>query len=118
MVFSNKGDFHVHSKMDNSQDNQEYFSQYPDPEQSGLSFPWLDQYQPVAAERFSARQQPIIHEGFVPQDDASSPKSGYGLRSRHKSSIMLAEEGLLTPHAVLEDSEEDPDFVETDNEAA
>lgn len=103
--------------MDNNKANHHDVSQYPDPEQSGLSFPWLDQYQPVPAENLSTRPQPIIHEGFVPQQNSIMATAGYGLRSHRRSSILLAEEGLLEPSAVLEDSEDDPEFVESDVEA-
>lgn len=103
--------------MDNDQGIQEDLSQYPDPEQSGLSFPWLDQYQPVAADSLSARPQPIVHVGFVPEQDEDVATTGYGLRGHRRSSILLAEEGILEPSAVLEDSEEDPEFVDSDLEA-
>lgn len=103
--------------MDNDQGVQDDLSQYPDPEQSGLSFPWLDRYQPVAADSLSARLQPIVHEGFVPEQDEDAAMAGYGLRSHRRSSILLAEEGLLEPSAVLEDSDEDPEFVDSDVEA-
>ena len=103
--------------MDNDQGNQDDLSQYPDPEKSGLSFPWLDQYQPVAAESLSARLQPIVHEGFIPEQDEDASTAGYGLRGHHRSSILLPEEGLLEPSAVLDDSDEDPEFVNSDVEA-
>lgn len=92
---------------------EEPVSQYPDPEQSGLTFPWLDQYQPVAAEQLSARLQPIVHEGYVPRENGSSSASTYHLRG-HPRPTMLAMEDDLHSNAVLEDSEEDPEFVETD----
>ncbi|KAF7510876.1 hypothetical protein GJ744_005706 [Endocarpon pusillum] len=103
--------------MDNDQDNQGDLSQYPDPEQSGLSFPWLDRYRPVAAESLSARPQHIVHEGFVPEQDEDATTAGYGLRVNRRSRILLPEEGLLEPSAVLEDSDEDPEFVDSDVEA-
>lgn len=103
--------------MDNDQSNQGDLSQYPDPEQSGLSFPWLDQYQPVAAESLSARPQPIVHEGFVPEQDEDATTARYNLRGHRRSSILRPEEGLLEPSAVLEDSDEDPEFVNSDVEA-
>ena len=103
--------------MDNNQGIEGHVSQYPDPEQSGLSFPWLNQYQPVAADNLSARLQPIIHEAFVPHDDGSTATAGSYLQTRRRSSIMLAGEGSLEPSAVLRDSEEDPDFVESSIEA-
>ncbi len=102
--------------MNDQWESQEQVPQYPDPEQSGLSFPWLDRYEPVAAERLSTRPQPIVHEGFVPEYDGSPALSGYNFRNGRRSSIILAEEGLLQPSAVLEDSEEDPEFVESDVE--
>lgn len=103
--------------MDTHQESQEQVSQYPDPEQSGLSFPWLDQYQPMAAEHLATRLQPIVHEDLVSEDDESAENSGYRLGRRRRSSIMLAAEETFQPSIVLEGSEEDPDFVDLDVEA-
>lgn len=98
-----------------SQNIQEHISQYPDPEESGLSFPWLAHYQPVAVESISARHEPIIHEGFIPQQETfvGTSMSDYSLRS---SSALLAEEAIALPGVVLEDSDEDPDFNESNDE--
>jgi hypothetical protein len=103
--------------MDNDPANQDGESQYPDPEQNGLSFPWLDQYQPVPAEMLSSTPQPLIYEGFIQQQYPNIATEGYGLRSHRRSSILLAEEGLLEPSAVLENSEEDPEFFDSDDGA-
>lgn len=103
--------------MANNPDNQDDLSQYPDPEQSGLSFPWLDQYQPVPAEMLSASSHPLIHEGLIQQQNQHKATAGHGLRNHRRSSIMLAEEGLLEPSAVLGDSDNDPEFSESDVEA-
>lgn len=98
--------------------NQEHISQYPDPEESGLSLPWLARYQPVPAESISVRHAPNIHEGFITQQEtlAGTSTSGYSLRSQRSSSILPAEEGVALPSAVLEDSEEDSDFNESNDE--
>jgi hypothetical protein len=103
--------------MDNISGNQDDVSQYPDPEQSGLSFPWLDQYQPVPAEMLSASPWPLIHEGFIQQQNQHTAAAGYGLKNHRRSSISLAEEGLPEPSAVLEDSDNDHEFFESDAEA-
>lgn len=103
--------------MDIDQDTPEQVSEYPDPEESGLSFPWLDQYHPVPAETFSTRPQPIVHEGFVPQDDGSMMTSVYGLRNRRRSSLLLPEEGFPGQNAVLENSGDDSEFLASDVEA-
>jgi hypothetical protein len=102
--------------MDNASGNQDV-SQYPDPEQSGLSFPWLDQYQPVPAEILSVSSRPLTHEGVIQQHNQHTAAAGYGLRNHRRSSILLAEEGLHEPSAVLEDSDNDPEFFESDLEA-
>jgi hypothetical protein len=103
--------------MDGHHQTQEHRSQYPDPEESGLAFPWLDQYQPVDAAALSSRLQPIVHEGFISTENRPAATSRYSLRNHRTPSYKLAEEGLLRPSAVLEDSEEDPEFVEFDNGA-
>jgi hypothetical protein len=108
--------------MDHNQHSPDDSSQYPDPEHSGLSFPWLDQYQPVAADGLSTRLQPIVYEGYIPEDnlpegDGFSGTQGYGLRNRWRKSTVLVEDDLPGPSAILEDSDEDPEFEESDIEA-
>jgi len=102
--------------MNNISGNQDDVPQYPDPEQSGLSFPWLEQYQPVPAKILSASSRPITHEDSIQQQNQHTVAAGYGLRNHRRSSILLAEEGLLEPSAVLEDSDNDPEFFESDVE--
>ncbi len=103
--------------MEHHHQTEEHVSQYPDPEQSGLTFPWLDQYQPVAAEQLSARLQPTLHDGHVPRENESTSAAAYHLRDHQRPSMLRTEED---PHSsvMLEDSEEDPEFVETDAEEA
>ena len=101
--------------MDDHQ-TQAQDSQYPDPEESGLSFPWLDQYQPVDAAELTSRLQPIVHGGFIAQDK-SPPAPGYSLRNHPTPSYKLARGGLYQQSAVLEDSEEDSEFIESNNES-
>ena len=104
-------------KMGSHHETEEHdVSQYPDPEQSGLNFPWLDQYRPVAAESLSTRLQPLIHEGYIPHENGSTSHSRYDFRDRHRSRFLMPEEEILNPSAVLEDSEEDPEFMDTDAE--
>lgn len=69
---------------------KDHLSQYPDPEQSGISLPWLDRYQPGAAENIST--------GLHPMPQASVR---YPTQSR----------------AVLEDSDNDSDCGQSDVEA-
>jgi hypothetical protein len=103
--------------MDGNPESTEQDSQYPDPEQSGLSFPWLDKYQPVPADALAARLAPIVHEGFVPEQDELASPSGHALRNYRRPSFRAAEDGFGQPSAVLEDSEDDPEFVESEMEA-
>lgn len=100
--------------MDTQQDSQHDVSQYPDPEQSGLSFPWLDQYRPVAAENLSRRLYAIAHEDSTQEDDESIRTSRSGVRNRERSGF--SEDDLLRPSTVVEDSEEDPEYAESDVE--
>ena len=102
--------------MDNHQESEQHVSQYPDPEQSGLNFPWLDQYQPVAAEHLSTVRESLSHGSSVSQGDAPTSTSRYNLRDRRRSSLVLAEDVHFRPSAVLEDSEGDPEFLDTDGE--
>lgn len=101
-----------------SQNTTENLSQYPDPEESGLSFPWLTHYQPVPAENLSASLEPLIHEGFIPQQETfvGISSSGYSLRSQRSTSIILPNEAVTLPSAVLEDSQDDSDFNESNDE--
>lgn len=99
--------------MYENQDTEEHVSQYPDPEHSGLSFPWLDQYQPVAEDDLCGRAH---SRGFVPPEDEVTTPIRYGLRNRGNSSALMGEEGISHPSAVLEDCEDDPDFLETDDD--
>lgn len=92
-------------------------SQYPDPEQSGLSFPWLDQYQPVAADNLSVGPQFIIYEGFVPREDVPTTTADHGLENPTTTSSLPVEDGLPQSSAALQDSDEDLVFGETDGEA-
>ena len=96
--------------MDNLHESQQQQSQYPDPEQSGLSFPWLHQYQPVTAESLSSRLHSIAHEDSIEQDDDSNATPRSRLRNYERS--RFSEDDVLQPSAVLEDSEEDPEYAD------
>lgn len=98
--------------MDSHRETDEHdISHYPDPEESGLNFPWLDQYQPVAAESLSTRLPPLIHDGYIPQENGST--SALPNEFRH----LIPQEEIFKPSAGPEDPDQDPDFMETDAEA-
>lgn len=93
-------------------------SLYPDPEESGLSFPWLHRYQPVDAAELTGRLCSPSGDGpDLPQVE-SHPTARYGLRKRRSPSNKFAREEDQQQQSVgTDESEGDLEFTESNDES-
>jgi hypothetical protein len=64
----------------------------PESQEGRSAFPWMGHYQATPVEAFPTLHGPIVHEGFVPDDDG-----GISLGNRAEDSADWSASGSITP---------------------
>ena len=64
----------------------------PEPPQGRLAFPWMGHYHATPVEAFPTLNGPIVHEGFVPDDEG-----GISLGNRAEYSTNWSASGSVSP---------------------
>ncbi|KAL9107862.1 MAG: hypothetical protein Q9227_007280 [Pyrenula ochraceoflavens] len=97
-------------------------SSYPDPEETPI-YPWLGGPEAVPPDQFLSIAQgsrgPLVHEGFIPENDQQSDQSeeGLGLEDDQFALWRAGDEDLNDPdYDSVEGAEDEPDDVEFSDE--
>lgn len=97
---------------------------HPDSYGDSSAFPWMGHYSPVPIERFptSTSHHPIVHEGFVP-DDEEMMDEPYGIGSKHGAGVHTGEASRFVAYENVDYNDhfnssdyDDKDSVSSDKE--